>query len=348
MQEHRGSEGLGTATGGSRTVTGGSSSTGGTSASLGGGTTGKGGSTTASGGTSSGTGGTKVSTGGSVPAGGTTAVTGSTPVAIHGHLSVSGTYLIDEHGSNVQLKGISSQWLNLEADGYALNAEALVWMRDNWNLTAFRAAMRAEAAGTTPGYTTNATAQAEMQRQVEIVINNAIQAGVYVIVDWHAHNALTQKAAAVAFFGDLSKRYGQYPNVLFETFNEPLKVSWVNELKPYHEAVVNAIRSNDPDSHPNVTILGTPQWDQLPTDAASSPLSGTNLMYTVHFYSCDHNANSAAPPPRGDGISHLQRAMDALEAGLPPSLRNGVQRKPMAVLAARRCVRRKPMVGMNG
>jgi endoglucanase len=230
---------------------------------------------------------------------------------------VNGTHLVDEKGANVQLKGVSSQWLNLEKDGYALSLDALVWMRDNWKLTVFRAAMGAETADKEPGYTTNAAAQAEMQRQVEIVIKNAITAGVYVIVDWHAHNALSEQAAAVAFFGDLSKRYGQYPNVIFETFNEPLQVKWLSALKPYHEAVVKAIRDNDPDPHDNIVILGTPQWDQMPTDAAASPLKGDNLMYTVHFYSCTHNANSATPPPFGDGISHLQRAKDAFTAGLP-------------------------------
>ncbi|MBN1612425.1 MAG: hypothetical protein JW940_37690 [Polyangiaceae bacterium] len=56
----------------------------------------------------------------------------ATPVDIHGHLSVSGTRLLDEYGVPVQLKGISSQWLNYETDGYATNADAMVWMRDHW------------------------------------------------------------------------------------------------------------------------------------------------------------------------------------------------------------------------
>lgn len=268
----------------------------------------------------SGTGGT--GTGGSGTGGSGTGGTGgdppdTSPVGRHGHLSVSGTRLVDQHGTPVQLKGISSQWLNLELDGYATSLPALEWMRDNWGLTVFRAAMGAEEVGTSPGYTTNEAGRVEMLRQVELIINNAIEAGVYVIVDWHSHNALSQQAAAVAFFSDLSQRYGQHPNVLFETFNEPLDVDWNSALKPYHEAVVNAIRTNDPDSHANVALLGTPQWCQRPDHAASSPLSGSNLMYVVHFYSCTHNADSGSPPPWGDGISHLARAQNALQAGLP-------------------------------
>jgi aryl-phospho-beta-D-glucosidase BglC (GH1 family) len=41
----------------------------------------------------------------------------------------------------------------------------------------------------------------------------------------------------------------------------------------------------DPD---NIIILGTPSWSQGVVDAADDPVDGTNLMYTLHFYSCSH------------------------------------------------------------
>ena len=37
------------------------------------------------------------------------------PVAAHGKLAVVGTQLQDESGQPVQLKGVSSQWLNFES-----------------------------------------------------------------------------------------------------------------------------------------------------------------------------------------------------------------------------------------
>ncbi len=45
------------------------------------------------------------------------------------------------------------------------------------------------------------------------------------------------------------------------------------------------IRAKDPD---NVIILGTPNWSQDVDLAANSPLWGTNLLYTLHFYACTH------------------------------------------------------------
>ena len=53
-------------------------------------------------------------------------------VARHGQLRVAGSRLLDQSGDPVQLKGMSSMWLNWEYDGYAQSKEALRWMRDNW------------------------------------------------------------------------------------------------------------------------------------------------------------------------------------------------------------------------
>jgi hypothetical protein len=117
------------------------------------------------------------------------------------------------------------------------------------------------------------------------VVRNAIDLGVYVLIDWHDHHAHLNEARAIEFFSQISREFGQFPHVLYETFNEPEQVDWSTEIKPYHEAVVPAIRAQDPD---NVIILGTRQWSQRVDEAAADPVTGTNLMYTVHFYACDH------------------------------------------------------------
>lgn len=207
--------------------------------------------------------------------------TGPTPVEAHGQLSVVGTQLVDEQGDPVQLKGVSSMWLNWENEGYAEDAEALVWMRDHWNVSVIRAAMGVEPAG---AYISNPE---KAKTQVKKIIDNAIAAGVYVIVDWHDHNAHTHEAQASQFFAEIAAEFGDTPNVIYETFNEPLRLDWATVLKPYHEAVVASIRAVDPD---NVVILGTPAWSQDVDVAADAPLEGENLMYTLHFYSCTHTA----------------------------------------------------------
>jgi aryl-phospho-beta-D-glucosidase BglC (GH1 family) len=202
----------------------------------------------------------------------------NTPVGRHGQLRVQGTDLVDASGNAVQLKGISSMWLNWE-DRYSTSKAGLQWMRDNWDITVFRAAMGVEPEG---AYLSNPEKALGQLRQV---VHNAIDLGVYVIIDFHAHNAFMEQAQSVQFFTQIAGEFGKYPNVLYETFNEPEQADWKTQIKPYHEAVVPAIRAQDPDG---VIILGSRQWSQRVDEAAADPVAGTNLMYTVHFYACDH------------------------------------------------------------
>ncbi|MGW3888062.1 cellulase family glycosylhydrolase [Micromonospora chokoriensis] len=229
--------------------------------------------------------------------------TTGTPVERHGQLRVCGTTMCDKSGARVQLRGISSMWLNWETAPYAENLSALRWMRDNWNLQVIRAAMGVEPAG---AYLSDPN---KARTQVETIINNAVTAGVYVIVDWHAHEAQNNQSQAVAFFGDLARRYGHLPNVIWEPYNEPLQVSWTNVIKPYHQAVVSAIRAADPD---NIVVLGTPTWSQDVDVAAASPVFGTNLMYTLHFYSCTHGSALRA---KGDAAIRAGLALFVTEWG---------------------------------
>lgn len=218
------------------------------------------------------------------------------PVALHGALQVVDGELRDAAGEPVQLEGVSSMWLNWENDGYAESAAALEWMRQNWQIEVIRAAMGVDASGA------YLQSPAKAERQVRTIVENAIDLGLYVIIDWHDHEALDHQPEAEAFFAAMARDYGAYPNVLYEPFNEPLKVDWSGALKPYHEAVLAQIRSADPD---NVVILGTPNWSQDVDKAARDPVEGTNLMYTLHFYACTHTAWLRS---RADG---------ALAAGLP-------------------------------
>ena len=213
-----------------------------------------------------------------------TAPVGS-PVYVHGQLQVDGTMLKDASGNLVQLKGVSSMWLNWESRAFAESKDALLFMRDNWKLSAIRASMGTEAS---KGYLTSDTNKTAMLAKVETIIQNAIAVGVYVLVDWHTEKAVDQQAESIAFFTALAQKYGNYPNVIWEPYNEPNGYTW-EQIKPYHEAVVDAIRAVDPD---NIIVMGTPSWSQDVDVAAAapvSPASGTkNLMYTLHFYACTH------------------------------------------------------------
>jgi hypothetical protein len=229
--------------------------------------------------------------------------TDGTPVEQHGRLHVCGTAMCDEYDREVQLRGISSMWLHWQTQPYAQNLDALEWMRDEWNIDVFRVAMGVEPEG---AYLSDPDL---WRGEVETVIENAAAAGVYVIVDFHAHQAHQHRPEAVAFFSDLAERYGHLPNIIWEPYNEPEQVSWTGTVKPYHEAVVAAIRAEDPD---NIIVLGTPTWSQDVDVAAASPVSGTNLMYTLHFYSCTHTDYLRA---KGDAAMNAGLALFVTEWG---------------------------------
>ncbi len=186
--------------------------------------------------------------------------------------------LVDEQGAPIQLKGVSSQWLEWESQHYPESKSGLAFMRDNWKVSVIRAAMGTDADG---GYLKSPT---DIKKQVETMIQNAIELGVYVLVDWHTQIAVEQQDASVAFFTEMATKYGAYPNVIWEPYNEPMGYSW-SQIKPYHEAVVAAIRAVDPD---NLIVLGTPNYSQRVDQAAADPVVGTNLLYTLHWYSCTH------------------------------------------------------------
>uniref|UniRef100_A0A183C255 Endoglucanase n=1 Tax=Globodera pallida TaxID=36090 RepID=A0A183C255_GLOPA len=196
----------------------------------------------------------------------------------YGQLSVSGTKLVGSSGETVALHGNSLFWSQWYPQFW--NETTVKALKCNWNANVVRAAMGVDQGGYLSDATTN-------YNLVKAVIEAAISQGIYVIVDWHV--SATYTTEAVTFFTNISKTYGSYPHILYETYNEPLAVSWTDVLVPYHKLVIAAIRANDAK---NVIILGTPTWSQDVDTASENAITGySNLMYTFHFYAATHYVN---------------------------------------------------------
>jgi endoglucanase len=83
----------------------------------------------------------------------------------------------------------------------------------------------------------------------------------------------------------MAEKYGRYPNVIYEIFNEPVRDSW-HDVKAYSVEIINAIREKDSD---NIILVGSPHWCQDLHIAADDPIKDfDNLMYSVHFYAATH------------------------------------------------------------
>ena len=114
---------------------------------------------------------------------------------------------------------------------------------------------------------------------------------------------MVMKDDALRFFKYMSKKYADYPNVIYEICNEPNGyATWDNDIKPYAEEVIPVIRKNAPNA---VVIVGTPTWSQDIDKALANPLEFDNVMYALHFYAATHT----------DWLR--QRVEDCYNKGLP-------------------------------
>ncbi|UUL82485.1 glycoside hydrolase family 5 protein [Sphingomonas qomolangmaensis] len=196
-------------------------------------------------------------------------------VARHGRLQVRGNHIVGEHGRPVTLRGMSLFWSQWQGQYY--NADAVRWLCSDWKIDVVRAAMAVDSGG----YLANPAAELA---KVEAVIDAAVANDIYVIIDWHAHQPYPEQAAA--FFARIAGKYGALPNLIYEPYNEPLvEHGWADVLKPYHAAVLTAIRRVD---QRNLVVAGTRSWSQDVDEAAADPLADPNLAYTLHFYAATH------------------------------------------------------------
>ncbi|RKP53167.1 hypothetical protein D7Z26_15685 [Cohnella endophytica] len=199
-------------------------------------------------------------------------------VPAYGQIKVVGNQLVSQAGTPIQLKGMSSH--GLQYYGNYVNKNSIQWLRDDWDASLFRVAMYTAE----NGYISNPS----LKDKVKEAVQAAIDLGIYVIIDWHIlsdGDPNTYKTQAKAFFQEMATLYGSYPNVIYEICNEPNGVSWSGQIKPYAQEIIPAIRAIDPD---NIIIVGTGNWSQDVDQAADSPLSYSNVMYSVHFYAGTH------------------------------------------------------------
>lgn len=210
--------------------------------------------------------------------------TGTTPVAAHGQLSVKGTQLVDKNGKGYQLRGMSTHGITWFPD--FINENAFRTLRDDWNTNVVRLAMYVDEWGNGQCYMKNKDGSRQL---LEKGVDICIKLGMYVIIDWHVLNPGDPTAytdEAIEFFKDMSKKYADYPNIIYEIVNEPNgNADWSGCIKPYAEKVIPVIRKNDKDA---VIIVGTPTWSQDIDKALADPLKYDNIMYALHFYAATH------------------------------------------------------------
>ena len=218
-------------------------------------------------------------------------------VSYNGRLQVNGNRVNNQLDEPACLAGNSIFWSQWEGAAF-YNAETAEKLAVDWDSSIVRAAMGVEAFG---GYAYNngQYSQRELDK-VKALIEGAIAADIYVIVDFHSHEAELYEIEAIEFFNEISSLYGEYDNIIYEVYNEPVNQSWAS-IKSYAEDVIAVIRRNDPD---NLIIVGTPFYSQEVDVASNNPIDDPNVAYTLHFYAGTH----------GDSLRN--RAITAMNNGI--------------------------------
>jgi len=232
------------------------------------------------------------------------------PVDRYGALKVVGNRIVSSKtGNPVALRGMSFTWNNPtwetgnEGNGAYYTTGVTEWLASDWKVDIVRVAID-------PNHTD--------KENWKTVVAAAKAKGIYVIIDFHAHDKGLSESAKT-FFSGLSSNatYKNVPNILYEIFNEPCPTTrtqtggggcqgddWASDIKPYADKVVKAIRDNGDTS---IIIIGTPNFSKRVDQAAAAPVTvdgGRNLAYALHYYT-GHVAT--ASDPTGANSEHRAR-----------------------------------------
>ena len=188
-------------------------------------------------------------------------------------------------GAEVQVRGMSLYWSLMPQAVEYWSEEGVSTMVRDMNIQIVRAAMATGNEDWSNGYKGYGSDPTTQMNLMKTVVEAAIKNDIYVIIDWHSHNANEQTNSAKDFFSKMAQEYGKYDNVIFELFNEPTDVSW-NTIKTYADQVVSAIREHSD----NLILVGTPRWDQNPHAPIGNEVNDPkkNTAYTLHYYANSH------------------------------------------------------------
>lgn len=225
--------------------------------------------------------------GGLALAGGSSGAVAATDAPRTPRLSIEDNWLVDPDGNRVVLRGVNVDG-PLFADRYddrtapekIHKATSDGWHARTVRLPCERDRIADEADGDVEAYARD---------YIDPAVEAAEEAGVYLIVDWHAVADWDDPAVGAdleAFWDVVAGRYADREGVLYELFNEPVApdaddldtwLDWRERAQPW----VDAIRADAPETP---IIVGAPRYSQLVKYADDAPFDGEDLVYAVHLY----------------------------------------------------------------
>jgi endoglucanase len=225
-----------------------------------------------------------------------------TPVQKNGQLRVIGTKLCNQYGNPIQLRGMSTHGIQWYGWGSCLTEASLDALANDWGADILRISLYVQEGG----YETD---PAGFTAQVNRLIEEATERGMYALVDWHQLDPGDPNAnlsRAKTFFSAIANQHKNKNNIIYDICNEPngSGTTWAR-IKTYADQMIPFIRAIDNDA---VICVGTHGWSTFGLsgqgslqDVINNPLNYPNVMYTFHFYAKDH---------RTEYLNQLNKASD--------------------------------------
>lgn len=217
-------------------------------------------------------------------------------VTKNGFLNTSKGYVANEKGDKLSLAGISYFWMNEEPVGHFWCKETVDWLVDQYNIQVFRLPITISPCGSNGqqscspqndvwGYKegdsrANYRYNPEWTKEIaDRVIKACIENDVYVIIDFHEHKAEDWVDLANDFFTYFATKWGSFPNVMYEIYNEPLCDN--STVVNFAKKVIPTIRNID---SKNVIIVGSSEFSRHPDGVTDAGKGYDNIAYTWHGY----------------------------------------------------------------
>ena len=230
----------------------------------------------------------------------------ATTPAVVGPLSTSGNRILQANGAQFVPRGVVLNGLETKPAASTVTQEAViqakVWGANIVRLPLGEQFWLSSNCDYSPGY----------QTEVDQVVQWITSLGMVALLDLHTntligcqaggpHN-MADEAQSPIFWSQVAARYGSNPLVAFDLYNEPHDISnqvWMNggltvdRYAPFlaykaagMQQLYNSVRNSGAE---NLVIASGLDWAN---DPPSQLLTGTNIVYAMHAYTCQD-----APPP---------------------------------------------------
>ncbi len=206
-------------------------------------------------------------------------------------LQANGKWIEDEGGDRVTLRGMSfcgfnNAWGEKALPDFKQKIAKVTNGNNGWYPNLLRLPIK--------DYHLDNFSLEQVYQTLQAGVDECVKQQVYCIIDWHAVDgeegadwrSPEMDRQTRKFWSYIAPRFKDYPNVIFELYNEPgypklvSKYNW-KIWRDVAQEWVDLIRVNAPR---NIILIGSPLWSQITRYAPDYPFEGSNLAYVNHTY----------------------------------------------------------------